>query len=75
MIKKEQGLLDFSLPAVELERKIRAYNPWPGAFTYWNDQILKIYHSHIAHEACGLPGRRIIIQGSPAFCTIQGSLV
>jgi len=75
MIKKEQGLLNFSSPAFELERKIRAYNPWPGAFTYWNDQILKIHHSHVANEACGLPGRRIIIQGLPALCTIKGLLV
>ena len=30
MLKKEDGLLDFSRPAEELERKVRAFNPWPG---------------------------------------------
>lgn len=75
MIKKEQGLLDFSSPASELERKIRAYNPWPGAFTYWKDQVLKIHRAHVIHEPCSIPGRRIIIGGLPAVCTIQGPLV
>jgi methionyl-tRNA formyltransferase len=32
MLKKEDGLLDFTRPAAELERKIRAFHPWPGAF-------------------------------------------
>ena len=33
-ISKSEAALDFSLPATELERRIRAYQPWPGAFTY-----------------------------------------
>ncbi len=32
MIQKEDGKLDFSKPAVELERRIRAFTPWPGTF-------------------------------------------
>jgi methionyl-tRNA formyltransferase len=31
MLKKEDGLLDFTRPAVELERRVHAMNPWPGA--------------------------------------------
>ncbi len=33
MIKKEDGQLDFTRPAAVLERRLRAFTPWPGAFT------------------------------------------
>lgn len=35
MIGKEDGLIDWQSPAVQIERTIRAYYPWPGAFTYF----------------------------------------
>jgi methionyl-tRNA formyltransferase len=31
MLSKEEGLLDFSQPAEALERRVRAFKPWPGA--------------------------------------------
>lgn len=33
-MKKNDGLLDWSQPAMVLERRIRGFDPWPGAFTY-----------------------------------------
>lgn len=42
MIKKEEGLIDWSQPAVMIERLVRAFTPWPGTYTYWNGQQLKI---------------------------------
>jgi methionyl-tRNA formyltransferase len=41
-IKKEEGLIDWSHPAVEIVRRVRAFNPWPSAFTFWNGAQLKI---------------------------------
>lgn len=75
MIKKEDGQLDFSLPAVELERKVRAFNPWPGAFTYLGEQALKIHKSHVADVERIAPGMRLIYQGLPAVSTGNGLLV
>jgi len=37
LIKKEDGHLQINLSASELERKIRAYNPWPGSFLILNN--------------------------------------
>ena len=48
MIKKEDGLLDFTATAANLERKIRAFNPWPGSYTFWNGQMLKLQRAHIS---------------------------
>ena len=33
-LKKTDGLIDWNAPSLEIERKIRAYNPWPGSYTF-----------------------------------------
>ncbi len=75
MIKKENGLLNFSRPAIELDRQVRAYNPWPGAFTYWNSQVLKIRHAHVADAPKGHPGQHVTFGDAPAITTEDGLLV
>jgi methionyl-tRNA formyltransferase len=42
MVRKEDGLIDWHLPAVDISRRVRAFNPWPGAFTLWQGKQLKI---------------------------------
>jgi len=51
MLKKEDGRLDFSLSAEILARRVRAFYPWPGAYTIWQDQPLKIIRAHPAPAA------------------------
>ncbi|MDP2944625.1 MAG: methionyl-tRNA formyltransferase [bacterium] len=41
-LSKEDGRVDFQKNAAEIERMIRAYNPWPGTYTEINGEILKI---------------------------------
>ena len=36
ILKKEDGRIDWSQPAEKIEKKIRAFNPWPGAWTTWS---------------------------------------
>ncbi len=74
MLKKEDGLLDFTKPAVELERRIRAFYPWPGTFMFWNKAPLKIHQAHV--EKGNLePGKRVNWGGSPAVATADGLIV
>ncbi|NJD59522.1 MAG: methionyl-tRNA formyltransferase [Anaerolineae bacterium] len=75
MIKKEDGALNFSFPAIVLDRKVRAYNPWPGAFTYWNNQMLKIHRAHPIVGINGVAGKHTIYQDLPAIFTGEGLLV
>jgi methionyl-tRNA formyltransferase len=42
-IKKEEGNIDWSQPAVTIERLVRAFTPWPGTYTFWNGTQLKIH--------------------------------
>ena len=44
-IQKSDGELAWQRPAVQLERCVRAFDPWPGAFTYWNGRLLKVAES------------------------------
>jgi methionyl-tRNA formyltransferase len=44
ILKKEDGKIDWDKPAEEIERQIRAFNPWPGSFTFCkkNDKNIKV---------------------------------
>jgi methionyl-tRNA formyltransferase len=42
MLTKEAGEIDWKLPAVQIWRQVRAYQPWPGSFTKWQGKQLKI---------------------------------
>ena len=81
MLKKSDGELDFSRRAVDLERQIRAYQPWPGAYMNWNDQRLKIHQARIAagsHHAAKhdeKPGQHTICEDFPAVITAEGILI
>ena len=50
MLNKSMGKLDFSLGSIELERLIRGLIPWPGAFTFVNGKMLKIWKACISSE-------------------------
>jgi methionyl-tRNA formyltransferase len=43
LLKKEHGAIDWSLPAVEIWRRVRAYNPWPGAYTTIEGALLHVW--------------------------------
>ncbi len=54
-IAKEEAALDFRLPADVLLRRIRAFNPFPGASARRDDVTLKIWSAELAPQS-GLPG-------------------
>ncbi len=58
MIKKEDGRIQWTQPAAVIDRHIRAMTPWPGAFTLWQGQPLKILAARpsLDHLA-GAPGQ------------------
>jgi methionyl-tRNA formyltransferase len=54
-LKREHGQIDWSESAEAIERKIRAYNPWPGAFMKVDRQNLKIFSASVI-DLNGQPG-------------------
>jgi methionyl-tRNA formyltransferase len=70
MLKKEDGALDFSRPAEELERKVRAFNPWPGTYFEWDGNLLKVHKARTTIVFTYMfqePGTRTIYDGLPAI--------
>ncbi|NQU30746.1 MAG: methionyl-tRNA formyltransferase [Anaerolineae bacterium] len=75
MLKKEDGRLDFSQTAEELERRVRAFFPWPGTFFEWNGAPLKVHRAHVdAGKSPGI-GSKLKVAGVPAIGTAEGILV
>lgn len=50
IIKKEDGRINWEEPAEKIERKIRAFNPWPGTFTLLDLKILKILKAEVLQK-------------------------
>jgi methionyl-tRNA formyltransferase len=55
-IEREQARLDWTRPAVELERMVRAMQPAPTAFTIVGSRLLKVHRAALAPAARGSPG-------------------
>lgn len=50
-IKKEDGKINWQEPAKKILNQLRAFTPWPGAFTFWNGKLLKIWKAEITGDA------------------------
>ena len=76
MLRKNDGLLNFSYSAIELERRVRAMNPWPGAWFELNGNPLKVLRASIVSGEKGLAiGSRFMVEGRPAVQSAEGALV
>ncbi|HEY9527670.1 MAG TPA: methionyl-tRNA formyltransferase [Anaerolineales bacterium] len=74
MLKKEEGRLDFSQDVYELERRVRAFNPWPGAFMEFDGALLKIHRARVESGEASV-GQRLIVQNQPAIGARGGILI
>lgn len=75
LLKRGDGLLDFNQAAEQLARKVRAYSPWPGTFTYWNDQRLIIHRAQAINVTSPGSGVFTRYESLPAVGTGEGLLV
>jgi len=75
MLKKEDELLDFNLPAEVLARRVRAYQPRPGTYIPWEGNILKILSARASAGANLTVGEHAILDKRPALGTSSGWLV
>ena len=54
-LTREEGRLDWARPAVDIDRQIRALQPWPGGWFEWRGEVMKVGGAEIV-EASGAPG-------------------
>lgn len=60
-LTREDGKIDWSEPAEVIERKIRAFDPWPGAFSQISEATkkarkLKVFRATVCDQSIGVPG-------------------
>jgi len=70
MLKKEDGIIDWTKPAVEIERRIRGLSPWPGAFTFAGEERWMIWRGLVTEVAA-----QEAPAGSILFATKEGIAV
>ena len=75
MFKKQDGLLDFSKPAQELARQVRAFEPWPGSFFFWENRRIAVHSVHVDEAAEQEIGTLVKRSRNPAVVTPDGVLV
>ena len=56
-LHKEDGKIDWNRPADVLARTVRAFTPWPGAYTNWGNKLLKIISAHTIQSDPGSEAR------------------
>lgn len=75
MIKKEDGRVDWTNEtAEEIERKSRAYSPWPGLYSFWNNKKIDFYDLKVNLEEQE-PGKVMVRDGNIIIGTKKGSVL
>ena len=74
-LKKSDGHLDFTEPADQVERRVRAMYPWPGAFAHWKGQPLRIQRAAVVAADGGVPGTVLDGNHGPRVVCGTGSLL
>jgi methionyl-tRNA formyltransferase len=60
ILKKEDGVIDWNWPATKIFNRTRGFLPWPGAYSYFREQMFHIWKARVASDASsGTPGRLI----------------
>jgi methionyl-tRNA formyltransferase len=73
ILKKQDGLIDWTQPAATIERRIRGFNSWPSAYTKLHGKLMKIHYGKIVStSATGGPGE-VIRADRDGFWVATGS--
>lgn len=67
MLKKEDGQIDWSLGAGEIERRVRGLRPWPGAYTGFRNRRLHLWKAAVASESAGAEAGTLIARAGKSF--------
>jgi methionyl-tRNA formyltransferase len=77
-IKTAEAQLDWSMPATVLHNQVRAFNPTPGAYTFWDGVRLKVLRTELVDDAPDAsdlaPGTVFLWKDMPTVMTGQGCL-
>ncbi|MCJ7569247.1 MAG: methionyl-tRNA formyltransferase [Anaerolineales bacterium] len=75
LLKKSDGHLDFMRSAIDLERQVRAYEPWPASFFEWGNRRVIIRKADALTDSTLAPGTVGQIENNPAIGANPGTLL
>jgi methionyl-tRNA formyltransferase len=76
ILTKEDGRLDFSLTALEVAARLRAFTPWPGVFTVLRGRLLKVHAARPCPPGDLAPGEvRVVAEGLVVGCAGGSALL
>jgi methionyl-tRNA formyltransferase len=61
ILKKEEGLIDFSRSATEIRNRMRGFQPWPGAYTNFRGKKMQVWKAAVLERA--LPPAQLMVEG------------
>jgi methionyl-tRNA formyltransferase len=67
-LTKDEAQIDWSLAAVEIERAVRSYNPFPGASSNINDTQIRVWQASVCENISGEPG--IVLEAQKKTITV-----
>ena len=66
MISKQEGHVDFSRPPEEIERLVRAFDPWPGTYCHYGDRMMKM----CIRDRPVKSGEQILVGGNDMYVSL-----
>jgi methionyl-tRNA formyltransferase len=71
-LEKDEAMLDWRQAAVQLERQVRAFNPWPVAQTRYHGEVLRVWEAHAIEGTDSVPGA-VVYAGKQGIDVACGS--
>ncbi len=68
MLKKEDGKIDWSMSATEIDQQARALNPWPGTYCTHGDKIFKIKATKLVSDTSDKPVGTVLDKNGLVVC-------
>lgn len=75
LLDKADGEIDWRMPAVDIQRRVRAFHPWPGCYTRWRGKTLKVMAATPLPGKRGTPGQTMPTEGGVGIQTGDGMLL
>jgi methionyl-tRNA formyltransferase len=77
MLRREDGRITWTKPAEQIARRCRAFYPWPGAFTFWDEKRLKVLSARplFVNLPTEAPGKVVQVNSNIAVVTGEGLLI
>ena len=72
MLDKNLGNIDWKSSAVQFERLIRGLNPWPSAYTHWNEKVIKLWQAEVLAENTEKEAGTVVKVEKDSFCVQTG---